>query len=307
MSDGQTMGRQLTNLGRIAVLAGGSSAERAISLKSGRAVHQALRNLGVLAEIVDPAETGMDKLTGFQAAWVVLHGRGGEDGVIQGVLEHLGVPYCGSGVMASALGMDKVRTKWIWRAAGLPTPAFYVAGRETLELTYPVIVKPAREGSSIGMCKVDSAGELQEAVAAARAYDDEVIVEQWVSGAEYTVAILDGHALPAIRLETPNRFYDFEAKYESESTEYHCPCGLSAEEETQLARLALDAFAALGGHGWGRVDLMRDDAGRFQLLEVNTIPGMTDHSLVPMAAQAAGVNFDELVGRILMTAVEERP
>jgi D-alanine-D-alanine ligase len=307
MTDGQTMRRQLANLGRIAVLAGGSSAERAISLNSGRAVHQALRDLGVLAEIVDPAETGMDKLTGFQAAWVVLHGRGGEDGVIQGVLEHLGVPYCGSGVMASALGMDKVRTKWIWRGAGLPTPAFYVAGRETIELTYPVIVKPAREGSSIGMCKVDSAGELQEAVAAARAYDDEVIVEQWVSGSEYTVAILDGHALPAIRLETPNRFYDFEAKYESESTEYHCPCGLSADEEAQLARLALDAFAALGGHGWGRVDLMRDDAGRFQLLEVNTIPGMTDHSLVPMAAQAAGVNFDELVGRILMTAMEGRP
>lgn len=307
MTDGQTMRRQLANLGRIAVLAGGSSAERAISLNSGRAVHQALRDLGVLAEIVDPAETGMDKLTGFQAAWVVLHGRGGEDGVMQGVLEHLGVPYCGSGVMASALGMDKVRTKWIWRGAGLPTPAFYVAGRETIELTYPVIVKPAREGSSIGMCKVDSAGELQEAVAAARAYDDEVIVEQWVSGSEYTVAILDGHALPAIRLETPNRFYDFEAKYESESTEYHCPCGLSADEEAQLARLALDAFAALGGHGWGRVDLMRDDAGRFQLLEVNTIPGMTDHSLVPMAAQAAGVNFDELVGRILMTAMEGRP
>lgn len=304
MSDLRTLQGQLAHLGRIAVLAGGSSAERAISLQSGRAVHQALRNLGVLAEVVDPAETDVGKLTGFQAAWVVLHGRGGEDGVIQGVLDHLGVPYCGSGVMASALGMDKVRTKWIWRGAGLPTPDFYVAGRDTFELEYPVIVKPAREGSSIGMCKADSAEELQEAVMAARAYDDEVIVEQWVSGAEYTVAILEGRALPAIRLETPNRFYDFEAKYESEQTQYHCPCGLNADEEAELARLALDAFAALGGHGWGRVDLMRDDAGRFQLLEVNTIPGMTDHSLVPMAAEAAGVEFDELVGRILMTAVE---
>ncbi len=304
MRDLQTLSGQLAHLGRIAVLAGGSSAERAISLQSGRAVHQALRNLGVLAEVVDPAETGVGKLSGFQAAWVVLHGRGGEDGVIQGVLDHLGVPYCGSGVMASALGMDKVRTKWIWRGAGLPTPDFYVAGRDTVELEYPVIVKPAREGSSIGMGKTDSAEGLQEAVMAARAYDDEVIVEQWVSGAEYTVAILEGRALPAIRLETPNRFYDFEAKYESEQTQYHCPCGLTADEEAELARLALDAFAALGGHGWGRVDLMRDDAGRFQLLEVNTIPGMTDHSLVPMAAEAAGVKFDELVGRILMTAME---
>ena len=304
MSDLQALRRNLAQLGRVAVLAGGDSAERSISLKSGHAVHRALRNLGVLAEFVDPAETGVDKLAGFQAAWVVLHGRGGEDGVIQGVLEHLGVPYCGSGVMASALGMDKVRTKWLWRGAGLPTPDFYIAGRNEITLDYPVIVKPAREGSSIGMCKVDSEPELREAVASAHAWDDEVIVEQWVSGAEYTVAILEGRALPAIRLETPNTFYDFEAKYESESTQYHCPCGLSEGEEAELAELALDAFHVLGGRGWGRVDVMRDGEGRFQLLEVNTIPGMTDHSLVPMAAEAAGIGFDELVGRILMTAVE---
>lgn len=304
MSEYQQLRRQLAGLGRVAVLAGGDSAERSISLKSGQAVHRALRNLGALAEFVDPAETGVDRLAGFQAAWVVLHGRGGEDGVIQGVLDHLGVPYCGSGVMASALGMDKVRTKWLWRGAGLPTPDFYRAGWNDRDLDFPVIVKPAREGSSIGMCKADDEAELRAAVADARAYDDLVIAEQWVSGAEYTVAILEGRALPAIRLETPNRFYDFEAKYESDSTGYHCPCGLDPDEEEQMAQLALDAFEVLGGRGWGRVDLMRDARGRFQLLEVNTIPGMTDHSLVPMAAQAAGMDFDELVGRILMTAVE---
>ena len=305
MSELQALQRKLARLGRVAVLAGGHSAERSISLKSGRAVHRALRELGALAEFVDPAETGVDKLARFDAAWIVLHGRGGEDGIIQGVLEHLGVPYCGSGVMASAVGMDKVRTKWLWQGAGLPTPDFYVVGRNEHELGWPRIVKPAHEGSSIGMCKVDDSAGLEAAVADARRYDSEIMVEEWVSGAEYTISILEGRALPAIRLETPNTFYDFEAKYESESTQYHCPCGLDGTEERELADLALNAFAVLGGRGWGRVDVMRDTDGHFQLLEVNTIPGMTDHSLVPMAAAAAGIGFEELTGRILLTALED--
>lgn len=307
MSEQQSLRRQLAELGRVAVLAGGDSAERSISLNSGRAVHQGLRNLGTLAEFVDPVETSVSKLADFNAVWIVLHGRGGEDGVIQGVLDHLSVPYSGSGVLASALGMDKVRSKWLWQGAGLPTPDFYIAGRdEERELGWPRIVKPAREGSSIGMRRVDTQAELNDAVVEAGRYDDDVLVEQWVTGDEYTVSVLDGQALPAIRLETPNSFYDFEAKYESDSTLYHCPCGLSEAHETELADLALRAFAALGASGWGRVDAMRDEQGHFQLLEVNTIPGMTDHSLVPMAAHAAGITFDELTGRILLTALEGR-
>ncbi|KAF0808954.1 D-alanine--D-alanine ligase [Alcanivorax sp. S71-1-4] len=293
----------LSRVGRVAVLAGGRSAEREISLKSGREVHAALRKLGVLAELVDPAEVPVDTLTGFKRVFIALHGRGGEDGVIQGVLEHLNVPYTGSGVMASAIGMDKVRTKLLWAGAGLPTPAFYVAGgADTPSLGFPLMVKPAREGSSIGMRKVDTAQELAEAIDAAQEYDDDVLVERWVTGAEFTVAILGDRALPAIRLETPNSFYDFDAKYRADTTRYLCPCGLEEAKESELKALALRAFRAVGAEGWGRVDVMQDADGQFQLLEINTVPGMTDHSLVPMAARADGLSFEALVAEILLSA-----
>ena len=299
----------LNGVGRVAVLAGGRSAEREISLKSGAAVHAALRELGVLAELVDPAEMSVEALRGFDRVFIALHGRGGEDGVIQGVLEHLGIAYTGSGVMASAIGMDKARSKLLWRGAGLPTPDFYLSGQElsgdeVSALSFPLMVKPSREGSSIGMRKVDNQQQLAEAIAEAREYDTEVLVESWVNGAEFTVAILDGEALPAIRLETPNAFYDFEAKYRSDTTSYLCPCGLSDEKEMQLKQLALRAFSVVGCAGWGRVDVMQDEQGDFQLLEVNTIPGMTDHSLVPMAARAAGMDFPEMVARILLAGRE---
>jgi D-alanine-D-alanine ligase len=301
MSGGDaTLKKRIAGIGRVAVLAGGRSAERAVSLKSGRAVHDALRSIGVLAELVDPSEHKVEVLRGFDVCFIALHGRGGEDGVIQGVLEHLGVPYTGSGVMASAIGMDKVKTKMIWRAAGLSTPDFYVAGQPMTELSFPLMVKPAHEGSSIGMRKVDDAEQLADAVAEAEKFDTEVLVEQWIQGAEFTVAILNGEALPAIRLETPNRFYDYEAKYEANTTRYLCPCGLDAEQEKALQALALEAFNQIGCRGWGRVDVMQDEQGRFYLLEVNTVPGMTDHSLVPMAAKAAGRDFPQLVAEILL-------
>ncbi|MCG8438306.1 MAG: D-alanine--D-alanine ligase [Pseudomonadales bacterium] len=297
--------KQLASIGRVAVLAGGKSAERPVSLKSGAAVHQALRNLGLIAELVDPADKGVDTLKGFDAAFIALHGRGGEDGVIQGVLEHLGIPYTGSGVMASAIGMDKVRTKQLWKGAGLPTPAFYVAGREELELGFPLMIKPAHEGSSIGMAKADNAEQLAAALEEAGKFDSDVLVEAWVNGPEYTVALLGDEALPAIRLKTPHAFYDFEAKYQSDSTEYLCPAGLDEADEKAIRQLALTAFRVAGCRGWGRVDVMRDAEGQWQLLEVNTVPGMTDHSLVPMAAKAAGRDFDALVGEILLLAVEQ--
>ena len=295
--------RRLGQVGRVAVLAGGNSAERAISLKSGNAVHNALREFGVIAERVDPVDTSLDTLARFDRVFIALHGRGGEDGVIQGVLEHLGVPYTGSGVMASAVGMDKIRTKLLWRGAGLATPDFRMAGPQgeaVDEMPMPVIVKPSREGSSIGMQKVEEKGALREAIRDACAFDEDVLVERWVEGEEYTVAILNEEPLPAIRLETPNVFYDYEAKYESDSTRYLCPCGLEPQEENRMQALAMRAFRLLGCRGWGRVDLMRDQNGEFQLLEVNTIPGMTDHSLVPMAAAAREMGFAELVARILL-------
>ncbi|WP_101674530.1 D-alanine--D-alanine ligase [Alloalcanivorax mobilis] len=299
--------QRLSRIGRVAVLAGGASAERSVSLKSGAAVHQGLRKLGLIAELVDPSEVDVDTLKGFEVAFIALHGRGGEDGVIQGVLEHLGLPYTGSGVMASAIGMDKVRTKQLWKGAGLPTPDFYVAGRDDHPMGYPLMVKPSHEGSSIGMAKVDSESELAKALDSARRYDSEVLVEAWVNGPEYTVAIVDGRALPAIRLKTPNAFYDFEAKYQANTTEYLCPAGLSDSDEQALRELSLRAFRAVGCQGWGRVDVMRDQNGDWQLLEVNTVPGMTDHSLVPMAAKADGDDFPTLVARILLEAVDRFP
>lgn len=297
---------RLAEIGTVAVLCGGRSAEREISLRSGAAVLEGLHALGLSAELVDPAQVSMETLRQYAVCFVALHGRGGEDGSIQGVLEHLGVRYTGSGVMASAIGMSKVATKLLWTGAGLPTPAFYLANGEVLDIGFPVMVKPAHEGSSIGMRKVDNATELQAAVAEAARYDSEVMVERWIEGPEFTVAILAEQALPPIRLETPNRFYDYDAKYQASSTRYLCPCGLAPEKEQELCQLAERAFRVLGCRGWGRVDVMQDQQGNFFLLEVNTVPGMTDHSLVPMAAKASGRDFSELVGEILLAAIEEQ-
>ncbi|SCZ50419.1 D-alanine--D-alanine ligase [Thiohalomonas denitrificans] len=297
--------------GRVALLMGGLSAEREVSLKSGAACLAALERRRVDVHGIDAGRDVLDRLGtgGFDRVFIALHGRGGEDGAIQGALETMGLPYTGSGVLASALGMDKLRTKQVWMGGGLPTPAFEVLTADsdfasvTARLGLPLMVKPAREGSSIGMSWVESPEHLAAAYAEAAHYDREVFAEAWVTGAEYTVAILSGEALPAIRLETPHSFYDYEAKYRANTTRYHVPCGLDAEREAELRRLALDAFRSVGGSGWGRVDIMADAEGRLWPIEVNTIPGMTDHSLVPMAAQAAGIDFDELVWRILETSV----
>lgn len=294
--------------GRVAVLMGGRSAERDISLASGAACLEALRALGVDAVAFDPAERPVAELSDFDRAFIALHGPGGEDGVIQGALEALGVPYTGSGVLASALGMDKLRSKCVWQAMGLPTPAFRVLRRgddpdavvEALGL--PLFVKPLREGSSMGTARVDQPAALAEAAERARAYGDAALVECCIDGPEYTVGLLGGTVLPAIRIEVDQPFYDFRAKYQSAATRMVLPCGLRADEETALARLSQRAFRAIGAGGWGRVDCMADRDGRFWLLEVNTIPGMTDHSLVPAAAAAAGVPMDELVARILLTS-----
>lgn len=298
--------------GRVAVLMGGTSAERPVSLKSGSAVLEALRRRGVDAHGIDAGADVLERLgEGYDRVFIALHGRGGEDGVMQGALETLGLPYTGSGVLASALAMDKLRTKAVWRGFGLPTPEYVPLHADTdwdavvAALGLPIIVKPVHEGSSIGMSKVDRADGLAAAWQAAGEYDSEVIAERWITGAEYTVALLGGEPLPPIRLETPHSFYDYEAKYQSETTRYHCPAGLSAEQEDAIGALARKAFAALGCRGWGRIDFMRDEEGRFWLIEANTIPGMTDHSLVPMAAGAAGIDFDELVWRILGTTLAE--
>jgi D-alanine-D-alanine ligase len=299
--------------GKVAVLLGGHSAEREVSLASGRAVLAALQAAGVDAHALDPADERFQQTLldgGFARAFIALHGRGGEDGVMQGMLEVAGIPYTGSGVLGSALGMDKLRTKQVWQSAGIPTPAFTLltnaaevaAAQDGLQ--YPVIVKPAHEGSSIGISKVESASALPQAWQQAAHYDSSVIVEQWISGAEYTAGILGDEVLPLIRLETPNAFYDFAAKYQADTTRYLIPCGLEAAQEAQLQGLALQAFRAVGAQGWGRVDFMLDGAGRPWFIEVNTVPGLTDHSLVPMAAQAAGHDFGQLVRRILDTSLE---
>jgi D-alanine-D-alanine ligase len=290
--------------GKVAVLMGGRSAEREISLKSGAMVLAALRRSGVDAHAFDPRDARLEELkTGsFDRVFVALHGRFGEDGTVQGALEYLGVPYTGSGVMASALAMDKWRTKLLWQAAGLPTPPYELLTAQTdyaeaaRRVGVPLMVKPAREGSSIGMSKVTPAYEL------ARRYDDVVIAERFIEGTELTAGILDGEALPLIRLETPRVFYDYEAKYFADDTRYICPSGLPEAVEKAMQAQALAAFRLLGCSGWGRVDLMLDRHGGGWLLEVNTIPGMTDHSLVPMAARARGISFEDLVVRILESA-----
>ena len=298
----------MTRFGKVAVLFGGTSAEREVSLKSGRAVLEALQRQGVDAHGVDVVDnTILETLRsgGFARVFIVLHGRGGEDGVIQGALETLGLPYTGSGVLGSALGMDKVRTKQIWQAAGLPTPKFLLLesasdlSRVEAELGFPVMIKPAHEGSSIGMSKVECAADLPAAWQAAMQYDRAVLAETWITGREYTASMLGEQALPLIRLETTHAFYDYQAKYFANDTRYHCPCGLPEAEELQLRALAQRAFRAVAARGWGRVDFMCDHNGQPYLIEVNTVPGMTDHSLVPMAARAAGINFEALVLRIL--------
>jgi D-alanine-D-alanine ligase len=299
--------------GRVAVMMGGSAAEREVSLRSGAAVYQALKAKGVDAIAIDVQNSPIDALAGLKIDRVfnIIHGRGGEDGVLQGVLEVLGMPYTGSGAMASALTMDKLRTKLCWQGFGLVTPLWCLLRDEAdldgciEKLGFPVIVKPAQEGSSIGMSKASNRDELQKALALAAKYRCDVYAEVWVTGKEYTVGVLDGEALPIIRLETPNAFYDYEAKYQATTTQYHCPAGLSEEQEQFIQNLAVTACEVVGIKGWARVDVFIDDLGQYQLIEVNTVPGMTDHSLVPMAAKQAGVDFEELVWRILETSFEK--
>lgn len=290
---------------RIAVLMGGDSSEREISLKSGSAVLQGLQQEGFNAIAFDPAERPIESLRECDRAFIVLHGQGGEDGVMQGVLESLQIPYTGSGVLASALAMDKLRTKQLWRGIGLPTPDFQLLLQSSdlddaaERMGFPLMVKPVCEGSSIGMARVERRSDLQQAWENAQQYAGAVIAEQWIEGAEYTAAILGEQPLPVIRLQTPHGFYDYEAKYLAEDTQYLCPCGLNESAEVALQQLALRAFQSLGCQGWGRADIMVDESGDPWLLEVNTVPGMTDHSLVPMAAFHAGITFQQLVRRIV--------
>jgi D-alanine-D-alanine ligase len=298
------------NFGKVAVLLGGKSAEREVSLKSGGMVLNALRSRGVDALPFDPAERGLDALIGerFERAFIALHGRFGEDGTVQGVLEWLGIPYTGSGVLASALAMDKLRAKLLWHAEGLPTPPYAVLTKDSdlrtvaRKLGVPLMVKPASEGSSIGMSKVRSAAGLDEAYALAANYDHVVIAEKFIDGTELTAGILGDQVLPLIKIETPREFYNYEAKYIADDTRYIVPCGLSAARERDMQALCLKAFRALGCSGWGRVDLMLNRQGRPFLLEVNTVPGMTDHSLVPKAARAVGMSYEDLCVRILEAA-----
>jgi D-alanine-D-alanine ligase len=300
--------------GRVAVVFGGDSSEREISLLSGNAVLEGLRRRGVDAHAFDPRDAALGTLIeqGFERVWIALHGPGGEDGTLQGALEYLGVPYTGSGVMGSAIGMDKLRTKRLALAAGVPTADYVVLrgaedfGPAVERLQLPMIVKPASQGSSVGMSKVERAADLPAAYAAAAQFETLVFAEPWITGKEYTVGILTDRALPSIRIETPKTFYDYEAKYFRDDTRYFCPSGLVPSVEEHLAQLALAAFEAVGASGWGRADFMMDAGGRPQLLEINTIPGMTSHSLVPMAARAMGVDFDELVWRVLETSFVRR-
>jgi len=297
--------------GRVAVMYGGRSSEREVSLQSGKAVLQALRSRDIDAMAWDPAERSLREFAnaGVDRVWIALHGPGGEDGTMQGALQWLGVPYTGSGVLASALAMDKVRSKHLFRAAGIATPAYRVvrdrqdAMLAAEDLGFPLVCKPAMQGSSIGMTKVFEAGDLDEAIALALGFDGVALVERCIVGEEITVAILQGQALPSIRIETPRVFYDYRAKYESDSTRYICPGTNDADLERLYRELALRSFDELGCSGWGRVDLMKARGEAPEVLEVNTVPGMTSHSLVPMAAKAAGIDFAELCWRVLETSL----
>ena len=299
-----------SRFGKVAVLFGGKSAEREVSLKSGAAVLAALRRAGVDAHAFDPASNDVHELKeqGYDRVFIALHGRYGEDGTVQGALELMGIPYTGSGVMASALGMDKWRSKLVWSAAGLPIPKYLMlrsdfdAADVVRELGLPLFVKPACEGSSVGISKVKTVEGLATAYAEAVQHDSLVIAESFVGGGEYTAAILGDTALPVIRIIPANEFYDFDAKYLSDDTRYLCPCGLSAEQEAEMQALAKQAFALIGGQGWGRVDFLMSTDGKPYVLEANTSPGMTDHSLVPMAARNAGISFEQLVVQVLELA-----
>jgi len=296
----------------LAVMLGGTAAERDISLESGGNVASALTQAGAKVLRVDTAEEGWpEQLKEASFVFNLLHGPGGEDGTVQGLFELMNLPYSGSGVLGSALTMDKVRTKLVWQGAGFPTPAFtrLTAATDWMAVIAelgPVFVKPALEGSSLGMSKASTAQALAEAYQKAAVYGGDVLAEQFVSGNEYTVAILNGRALPSIRIEVPGEFYDFDAKYQSDETRFSCPSGLSAEDEAALGTLAISAFDAVGGAVWGRVDVIRDTQGAWQLLEVNTVPGMTSHSLVPMSARAAGISLPELLSEILLGSLEVR-
>ncbi len=300
----------LSAFGRVAVLMGGRSAEREISLKSGHMILGALRKKGVDAHAFDPREQGLEQLLAqkFDRAFIALHGRFGEDGTVQGALEYLGIPYTGSGVMASALAMDKWRTKLIWLASGIPTPRYALLDAATdhtalaAALGLPLIVKPSREGSSIGVSKVTSVEKIDAAFELARECDDVVVAEQFIEGMELTAGIFGDEPLPLVRIEAPQGNYDYQNKYFGNATKYHCPCGLPRAQEQAIQQQALAAFRLLGCSGWGRLDLMLDGGAKPWFLEVNTIPGMTDHSLVPMAARARGMAFEDLVLGILESA-----
>ncbi len=301
--------------GKVAVMFGGASAEREVSLRSGQTALDALLRQGVDAYKFDPAEQPVVDLlkNATDRVLIMLHGRGGEDGVMQGALQQLGIPFTGTGVLGSALAMDKIRSKQIWQSLGLPTAKYKIAEKSGFEagscsaimqeLGNEVMVKPAREGSSIGMARVTSAKQLETAVQDAFNYDNQVLLEQYISGSEFTVSVVQGRALPSIRMSTPHTFYDYSAKYQDNTTEYFCPSGLNDKQESALAMLSARAFLALAGSGWGRVDVMQDKSGQFYLLEANTVPGMTEKSLVPKAAKAAGMSLDELVMAILATSM----
>jgi D-alanine-D-alanine ligase len=296
-----------SKFGKVAVLLGGKSAEREVSLDSGTAVLEALVRSGVNAEAFDPQQRSVTELVNYDRAFIVLHGRGGEDGQIQGVLEWLDIPYTGTGVQGSAIGMDKVKTKQVWQGSELPTAPYRIVGKDSsaedivAALGLPLIIKPVHEGSSIGMSKVEKIADFAEAIAKATEHDAVVMAEKWITGREFTIVILNGQALPVIRLQPPEdvAFYDYEAKYQRNDVQYGIPCGLSEAEEKQLQTLALHAFQAVGANGWGRIDAMQDEQGKFWLLEVNTVPGMTSHSLVPKAAAAVGYSFEALCVAIL--------
>ena len=304
--------------GKVAVMFGGDSQEREVSIKSGQAVLGALLRENVNAIAFDPAERPLTDLLSekIDRVLIMLHGRGGEDGSMQGALELLNIPYTGSRVLGSALAMDKIHTKQVWQSVGLPTAKYEIADKRHFEagkcnaimnkLGNEVMVKPAREGSSIGMARVTSAKQLENAIQNAFKYDNQVLLEQYIDGPEFTVSVIQGQALPSIRMSTPHTFYDYAAKYQDDTTEYFCPSGLSDEQEQQLAQLSTRAFDSISGSGWGRIDVMQDSQGQFYLLEANTVPGMTEKSLVPKAAKVAGLSFDELVMAILATSLESQ-
>lgn len=296
-----------SKFGKVAVLFGGKSAEREVSLDSGNAVLEALLRSGVQAEAFDPKHRSVTDLVNYDRAFIVLHGSGGEDGQIQGTLEWLNVPYTGTGVQGSAIGMDKIKTKQIWQGTDLPTAPYRIINKDSNideivdSLGLPVIIKPVHEGSSIGMSKVEKKEDFAQAITKATEHDAIVMAEKWITGCEYTIVVLNGEALPVIRLEPPKdvAFYDYDAKYQRNDVQYGIPSGLSESDEKQLQQLTLRAFQAVGASGWGRVDAMQDQQGNFWLLEINTVPGMTSHSLVPKAAKAVGIGFDELCVAIL--------